>query len=95
MAHYTVFHCLKGDKHVSTTTLLVAKWFVYVIDRTDCILYYRLVEMRVQSEKCTFFYFGVVGMLPCFLCFFGCVFIEAFAMCCSPVLTVYKLRVES
>lgn len=44
---------------MSTTTLLVvAKWFVYVIDRTDCILYYRLVKMRVQFEKCTSFILG-------------------------------------
>jgi len=62
MTHYTEFQGLKGDEDVSTTTLLVvAKRFIYAIDRTDCILYYRLVKMCVQSATCTVFYIGVVG----------------------------------
>lgn len=62
MIHYTEFQGLKGNKGVSTTTLLViAERFFYAIDRTDCMLYYRLVKMCVQSSKCTVFYIGVVG----------------------------------
>jgi len=75
MLHYTEFQGAKRDKDVSTTTLLViAKRFIYAIDRTDSVLYYRLVKMCVQSAKCTVFYIGVVGsnlhsgqggLLPC------------------------------
>jgi hypothetical protein len=78
MTHYTEFQCLKRDKDVSTTTLLVvSKRFIYAIERTDCILYYELVKMCVPSETCTVFYIGVMGsnlhsgqgsLLPCVVC---------------------------
>jgi len=75
MTQYREFQCLKRDKDVSTTTLVVvAKRFMYGIQRTDCILYYKLVRMCVPSETCIVFYIGVVGsnlhsgqggLLPC------------------------------
>jgi hypothetical protein len=78
MTQYIEFQCLKGNKDVSTTTLLVgAKHFIYAIDRNDCIFYYKLVKICVQSATCTLFYIGVVGsniysgqggLLPCFVC---------------------------
>jgi hypothetical protein len=105
MIHYTEFQCLKRDKDVSTTTLLVvAKRFIYATDRTDCILQYKLVKICVQSATCTVSYIGAMGsnlhsgqggLLPCVVCFFffGC----SYRTCDGLIprakgLTVYKLE---